>query len=53
MLYYISEHRSWKVVVKYAVEKNRKYDDIVLHYSKDSIDIFTKIWMIRNVQHEP
>ena len=30
MLYYISEHRSWKVVVKYAVEKNRKYDDIVL-----------------------
>ena len=30
MLYYISEHRSWKVVVKYAVGKNRKYDDIVL-----------------------
>ena len=30
MLYYISEHHSWKVVIKYAVEKNRKYNDLVL-----------------------
>ena len=51
MLYYISEHRSWKVVVKYAVEKI--VNTMTQSYNKDSIDIFTKIWMLMNVQHEP
>ena len=28
MLYYINEHRSWNVVEKYAIQKNRKNDYI-------------------------
>ena len=51
MLYYINEHHSWNVVEKYAMQKNRKNDYI--SYSKDIIDIFIKIWMIRNVPHDP
>ena len=30
MLYYINEHRSWDVVEKYAMQKNRKNDYIFL-----------------------
>ena len=30
MLYYINEHHSWNVVEKYAMQKNRKNNDIFL-----------------------
>ena len=51
MLYYINEHRSCNVVEKYAVQKIVK--TITYSYSKDIIDIFIKIWIIRNVPHDP
>ena len=51
MLYYINEHHSWNVVEKYAMQTIVK--TITYSYSKDIIDIFIKIWMIRNVPHDP
>ena len=50
-VYYINEHRSWNVVEKYAMQKIVK--TITYSHSKDIIDIFIKIWMIRNVPHDP
>ena len=51
MLYYINEHHSWNVLEKYAMKKIVK--TITYSYSKDIIDIFIKIWMIRNVPSDP
>ena len=51
MLYCINEHHSWNMVEKYALQKNRKNDYIFLQ--KDIIDIFIKIWMIRNAPRDP
>ena len=52
MLYYINEHHSWNVVEKYAMQK-KIVKTITYSYSKDIIDIFIKIWMKRNVPHDP